>query len=117
MSKSEVKVVSRVKTKKKTWHTVLASAVFGKKELGESFLGSQEEAVGRFLKINLKDLTGNMRDQNAYVSFKIVKWQGSTLDTIHTGYELISSSVKQLLKKNCNRLEDYFMLITKNKNL
>ena len=113
MSKSEVKIVSRIKTKRKTWHTVLASAVFGKKELGESFLGSPEEAVGRFLKINLKDLTGNMRDQNAYVSFKIVKWQGSTLDTIHTGYELTSASVKRMVKKNCNRLDDYFLFMTK----
>src|SRR3989344_1816038 len=113
MSKSEVKKVSRIKTKKKIWHTVLASAVFGKKEIGESFLGSAEEAMGRPLKVNLKDLTGNMRDQNAYVSFKITKWQGSTLETTHTGYELTSASIKRMVKKNSNRLDDYFVFITK----
>ena len=107
------KKVSRIKTKKKVWHKVLAPAIFGKKEIGESYLTSAEEAKGRPLKINLKDLTGSVRDQNAYISFKIVKWQGTTLETVATGYELTSSFVKRLVRKNCNKLDDYFTFKTK----
>lgn len=115
MSKSEVKKVSRIKTRKKIWHTILATAAFGKKEMGESYLGSAAEALNRQLKVNLKDLTGNMKDQNAYVSFKITKWQGTTLETAHTGYELTTSSIKRMVKKNVNRLDDYFLFNTKDK--
>jgi ribosomal protein S3AE len=110
---ADKKKVSRIKTKKKIWHKVLAPAIFGKKEIGESYLTSAEQAKGRPLKINLKDLTGSVRDQNAYISFKIVKWQGTTLETTVTGYELTTAYVKRLVRKNCNKLDDYFTFKTK----
>ena|SRR3989344_505511 len=113
MSKSERKKVSRIKTKKKIWHKIIAPVVFGKKEIGETYISSAEEAINRPLKINLKDLTGNVRDQNVYISFKIIKWQGTTLETIATGYELTPSFVKRAVRKNCNRCDDYFSLTTK----
>jgi small subunit ribosomal protein S3Ae len=113
MAKVEKKKVSRVKTKKKIWHKILAPAGFGKKEIGEAYLGSAEQAKGRPLRINLKDLTGSMRDQNVYISFKICKWQGTVLETTTTGYELTPQFVKRMVRKNCNRLDDYFVLTTK----
>jgi small subunit ribosomal protein S3Ae len=113
MAKVDKKKVSRVKTKKKVWHKVLAPAIFGKKEIGESYLTSAEQAKGRPLRVNLKDLTGSMRDQNVYVSFKISKWQGTTLETVPMGYELTPQFVKRMVRKNCNKLEDYFTLKTK----
>lgn len=113
MSKSEKTKVSRIKTKKKIWHKIIAPVVFGKKELGETYLASADQAVNRPLKINLKDLTGNVKDQNAYVSFKITKWHGTTLETVATGYELTSSFVKRAVRKNCNKSDDYFKLTTK----
>lgn len=113
MSKSEKTKVSRIKTKKKVWYKIIAPAVFGKKELGETYLASPDQAINRPLKINLKDLTGNVKDQNAYVSFRIIKWQGTTLETTATGYELTSSFVKRAVRKNCNKCDDYFKLATK----
>ncbi len=113
MAKNEQKKVSRIKTRKKLWHKILSTPVFVKKEIGESYLGSASEAQGRCLKVNLKDLTGNLRDQNAYVSFKIVKWHGTILETAHIGYELTPASIKRMVKKNSNRLDDYFSFTTK----
>ena len=113
MSRNEQKKVSRVKIKKKAWHKIIGSSLFGKKELGESYLDSGEHALNRRLKVNLKDLTGNIRDQNCYVAFKIIKWQGLTLEAVHIGYELMPASVKRMVKKNTNRLDDYFSLDTK----
>src|SRR3989338_1656606 len=107
------KKVSRIKGKKKLWFRILASKLFGMKELGESFLTNADAAKGRTLLINLRDLTGNMRDQNAYIRFKITSTEGSALHTSIIGYELTPSFVKRLVRKDTERLDDNFTCVTK----
>ena len=115
MSKTEapVKKVSKIKVKKKTWCRLLAPAVFGQLELGETYITGPESALGRVLKYNLKDLTGNVKDQNAYVLFRIDRAEGSILHTVLTGYELTPSYVRRLARKSTTRLDDYFKIVTK----
>jgi small subunit ribosomal protein S3Ae len=113
MAKTETKKVSRIKVQKKTWFKILAPKVFGEKEVGEIYLNSLEPALGRSMKVNLRDLTGNVRDQNIYIAFRLEKSDGSTLKTSLIGYELTAASVKRMVKKNCNRIDDYFVLKTK----
>ncbi len=107
------KKVSRIKGKKKLWFRILAPKLFGMKELGESFLTHADTAKGRTLLVNLRDLTGNMRDQNAYIRFKITATEGSALHTSIMGYELTPSFVKRLVRKDTERLDDYFTCVTK----
>ena len=67
-----VKKIKKIKIKKKIWYKVLASKQFGLKEIGESYLTTPEIALGRKLKVNLKELTGNVKDQNVHLKFKIL---------------------------------------------
>jgi len=113
MSKQEVKKESRVKVTKKLWFKIMAPKLFGEGELGESYLSNPESAIGRTLRHNLKELTGNVKDQNASLLFKIDKVVGTTLHTIPVGYELSASSVKRMVKKSTTRLDDYFTTISK----
>lgn len=113
MSKQEVKKESRIKTIKKSWFKIIAPQLFGAGELGESYLSSPEKAIGRTLRHNLKELTGNVKDQNAYLLFRIDKAAGTTLHTIPVGYELTVSSVKRMVKKDTTRLDDYFTDVSK----
>ena len=50
-----VKKVSRIKTKKKKWFPIFAPKFMGQKEIGETYLDQPEPAVGRTLKVNLKE--------------------------------------------------------------
>ncbi len=113
MAAEEKAKVSRIKVKKKVWCKVLASKLFGQKEIGESYLASPDSAIGRTLKINLKDLTGNMKDQNGYVVFEITKVNGNMLQTTIRGYEITAAFVKRSVRKNTNRLDDYFEFVSK----
>ena len=115
MSKSTTKKVSRIKTRKKAWFKIFAPQVFGNKEIGETYLPAAENALGRLLKISLKDITGNVKDQNAYIGFKIAKAEGSALRTEVISYQLTPASVKRLVRKNTARLDDYFTFTTKDK--
>ncbi len=115
MSKTEAtaKKVSRIKVKKKTWCRLLAPAIFGQMEMGETYITGPESALGRVLKYNLKDLTGNVKDQNAYVLFRIDRSEGSILHTAVVGYELTPGYVRRLVRKSTTRLDDYFKFVTK----
>ncbi len=112
MAKSEIKQVSRVKEKKKLWYRIISPKIFGRKEIGESYLASPETAIGRKLQLNLRDLTGNVRDQNVYVGFLINQVQGNQLYTSTVGYKLATAYVKRAVRKNTNRLDDTFRLKT-----
>ena len=113
MSKDQSKKgLARVNTAKKVWYRIVGPKSFGQMELGETYLMTPEGAIGRTVKINLKDLTGNVKDQNAYVVFTVNSLEGTTLHASVSGYELTATSVKRMVRKNTNRLDDYFVFKT-----
>ena len=113
MAKKTRKKASKIKTKRKTWHAIIAPVIFGKKQIGEMYLSSLDKALGRSLKVNLRDLTGSIRDQNAYIQFKISKEESSSLYTKPIGFQLTSAYVKRMVRKNTSRVDDYLNLETK----
>ncbi len=115
MTKNEKdkKKVSRIKVQKKVWYRITAPKLFGQKEIGEAYLATPTAAIGRLLKINLKELTGNVKDQNAYARFLISGVSGTTLTTENVGYELTASYVKRVVRKNADRLDDYMVFVSK----
>lgn len=114
MSRTEVKKkVSRIKSTKKAWYRIVAPKMFGQKEIGEAYLGTPDVAIGRALKVNLREITGNIKDQNAYMCFEVVSVSGSNLETKVIGYELTTSFMKRMVRKNCDRMDDYFVVVTK----
>jgi small subunit ribosomal protein S3Ae len=113
MAKNDKKKVSKIKIKKKLWFKVVAPKLFGQKEIGESYLTASDKGVGRTLLVNLRDLTGSPRDQNAHVSFEITNVDGAILRTKTIGYKVSPSHIKRVVRKNTNRLDDVFTLKTK----
>lgn len=103
---------SKLKLKKKIWYKIISPAFFGNKEVGESYLSEPETSLGRVVKANLKDLTGNPRDQNAYAIFKINKVSGTSLETEAIGYELTPAHVKRMVRKNTIRMDDFYLAKT-----
>ena len=113
MAQKIKKKVSRIKTKKKIWFKIIAPKSFGMKEIGETYLPSAETAIGRTLEVNLRDLTGNVKDQNAKVNFRLVKAEGHNLHSMTIGYSLVSAFIKRLVRKNSDRLDDFFKFKSK----
>jgi small subunit ribosomal protein S3Ae len=112
-NKNDKKKVSKIKIKKKTWFKIVAPKVFGNKEVGESYLTNADSAVGRRLKVNLKDLTDNVKDQNTAINFRITNVSANLLNTTVIGYQLVPAYIKRLVRKNTNKIEDYLRLKTK----
>ncbi len=110
---TDKKQVSRVKIKKKAWFKIVATQLFGQQEIGETYVEAPETVIGRKVDVNLKELTGNLKDQSAYVRFRITRAEGTTFHTESLGYFLTPAHVKRLVRKNTTRLDDYFALQTK----
>jgi small subunit ribosomal protein S3Ae len=115
VAKADKKKTSKIKVKKKAWFKVLAPASFAKKEFGESYLQSPEQAVGRKLKSSLRDLTGNAKDQNVSVDFQITDANQNILNTKIIGMKLANTYVKRVVKKNTDRVDDFFVIESKDK--
>jgi ribosomal protein S3AE len=114
---AKAKKVSKIKVKKKRWFPIFAPKFLGQKEIGESYLNQAEEAIGRVMKVNLRDLTGSMGDQNIYASLKINEVTGSSLQTEIVGYALMSFYLKKLARRNTGKVGDSFVLKTKDNKL
>lgn len=112
MAKKNAKT-SKIKIKRKIWYKIQSPKIFGSKDIGETYLSDIEGALGRNLKVNLRDLTGNVKDQNVYISFIIDKVNGSTLMTSTIGYELATAYIKRAVRKGTDRIDDFLKLKSK----
>ncbi|MEK6846429.1 MAG: hypothetical protein AABY26_06735 [Nanoarchaeota archaeon] len=111
--KSKEKKVSRIKAQKKIWCKILAPLAFAQKEVGESYLTSPEKSIGRLLRVNLREFTGNMKDQNCNLVLQVSKVSGSQLHTVLIGYELTAAGVRRAIRKDICRMDDCFKAKTK----
>jgi small subunit ribosomal protein S3Ae len=102
-------------TKKKRWYKVLASPAFRSSEIGEAPALEPENMVGKVFRINLMNLTRDMKKQNLNVSFKVTEIKGSDAITELVNYEMAPVNVKRLVKKAKDKIEDSFVCETKDK--
>ncbi len=105
--------VSKTKVKKKRWFPVQAPGFLGQKEIGESYLTDASAAAGRVMKINLRELTGNMRDQHISVSLRIKESKGNILQTEVAGYVYMPFFIRKLTRPGTGKIDDSFILKTK----
>ena len=83
---TKAKKAARLSTKKKKWFQILAPKFLGDKVIGESYLSEPTEAIKRTVKINLMQITGDIKTQNIGVKFEITDFKDNKLHTIIIGY-------------------------------
>lgn len=113
MAKKDKKKQSKIKVKKKTWFKVVSPSIFGMKEIGETYLDRAEQAIDRVMKVNLKSLTGSMKDQNIHISLKIKGTKGQVLQTSTVGYQVVPTYIKRVVRKRTSRLDNVFRFTNK----
>ncbi len=101
-----------VKAKKK-WLRVLALKPFNDHFIGETFVFNAEDAIGKKIKISLMSLTNDPKRQNINLMFEITKKHGDCLGAEIVGYNLVASSIKRFVRRNCNRIDDSYSFRTK----
>lgn len=98
----------KVRTVKKKWYPILAPKVFNEQFVGEIPLYDIKSAIGRDVSVNLMVLTNDPKKQNVNVTFKMKYTDGDNIRTEFTGYNLIPSFMKRLIRKRKLKLNDSF---------
>ena len=103
------------KTKKKKWYNVLATKYFNNSVIGETTCKDKESLIGRVVSYNLGLLTRDVKLQNVKVGFKINKVEDNNALTEIIKYELINSYIKRVVRVGRSKLDESFVVESKDK--
>ncbi len=104
---------SAVKIRKKKWLTIIAPKLFNEQPLGETPTYENESVVGRHLIFNLMNLARDAKKQAINIRFIVKEVRGEKAFTELIGYELLPSSVRRLVRREKDKIEDSFIVLTK----
>lgn len=106
-------MVEIVKKKPKKWYSILAPQEFKQIEIGETLTSSPNSLLGKTLKINLMQLTNDIKKQNVNITFKIIQIKDDKAFTEIKKYELLQMAVRRIISKEKNKLDSSFLCKTK----
>ena len=113
MAKKVITKKTRVSVEKKRWYVVQAPAVFNNVIFGETLATEPEKLSGRGIRINLGTVLRATKKQNMEVRFKITGLQGNICTTELVSMEILPPHVKRLVKRAKKRVDDSFLVSTK----
>jgi small subunit ribosomal protein S3Ae len=113
MSKSAKKATTKLK--KKEWFQILAPKSFNSALIGETLASEASELMGRPVSVNLMVITNNFKHQNINVTFIVDNISGDKATTQAHGCELMTASVKRLIRRRREHIFDSFVVETKEK--
>ena len=106
MAKIKKKIL---KAKKKFWFQIVAPKMFGEQVIGESYVSDPNLMVGKYVTVNLRVLTDEIKNQNIKISFIInnVKENKAHCSTI--GFNLLPAAIKRMVSKGRVRVDDFIV--------
>ncbi|MAF99240.1 MAG: hypothetical protein CMH61_01375 [Nanoarchaeota archaeon] len=113
LSMAKKRTSARLKVKKKSWVPIMAPKSFGNKEIGEIYVVQAENGLNRTVQSNLRDITGNVKDQNVSLTFTISNLKDNRLQTSLLGYTLSNTLVKRMVRKGVDRIDELYTFKSK----
>ena len=101
-----------VKNKKK-WYEVLSTKHFGDQVIGETLANEDKAVMGRLVEAGLGSLTKDIKLQNIKIKFKVNEIIDGKANTEIKGYELTTNYIKRIVRSGRSKIEDSFLLTTK----
>lgn len=118
MAKVKKKDKDVSKWKKKKWFPIIAPKMFDNTVLGETVTFDSSEVVGKAVMVNLMNLTGEVKNQNVNVRFKVRNVVEGKGQTEVIGYTLSPSFIKRVVRRRHSRVDARYKIKTKdNKEL
>ena len=108
-------MAEKAKKGKKQWVDIVGSSEFKNRLLGESYVSEANQLIGRTIIVNVSRLLDDMRKQQATVKFKINEVKTDQAMASPVAYEMLSAHVRRLVRTNKDKLEDSFVVESKDK--
>lgn len=101
------------KLKKKHWYFIVAPKSFNERVLGKTLVTEADVLVGRAIRSNVMELTGDVKKQSTVITFKIDSIKDNKAVTVVHKYELMPAAVRRLQRRDQDKLEMSFIVKTK----
>lgn len=109
---AKAKKTKAIKEIKKKWMNIFAPEMFNKAYLGETLVAEAKDMLGKTIDVNLMDLTKSIKMQNINIKFKVNEIKENDAFTEVVSYQMNSPSIKRLVRRNINKLDDSFIVST-----
>jgi small subunit ribosomal protein S3Ae len=100
------------KIRKKQWFQVLAPKLLNNEVLGHINLYDAADSIGRNVRINLMNLTKDIKSQNVKINFIINKVSGDNLYADLEGYDMIQASIRRMVRRDTSKIDASFVAET-----
>ena len=104
--------MAKTKVAKKEWYPIIAPKIFREAVIGETLVYDPNKMIGKSMSENLMNLTNDVKKQNIKVVFEIVNVENNRALTEITGYKMVPSSVKRLVRRNIEKVDMSFSCST-----
>lgn len=108
----KAKKTKAIKEIKKRWFGIVAPELFGRQPLGESLVEDAGALLGKCMLVNLMDLTRSIKQQNINLKLKVTQTKDNLGLTETIGYEMNPSSIKRMVRRDIEKLDDSFVIST-----
>ncbi len=93
------------KWKKKQWYNIIAPDEFDKKLLGETVAEKPKNLVGRIIKVDLGQLTGQRQKRYISVLFKVKVVEGNNAGCVTLGHKISQGFLNRLVRRRMSKIE------------
>jgi small subunit ribosomal protein S3Ae len=90
--------------KSKQWFSVVAPAIMGQQEVGETPASDPELLIGRVIEITLGDIANDFSKQNIKLELKVDQVGGDSAYTKFIGHELTRDYLRSLVKRQTSMI-------------
>ena len=103
----------RSRKAKKVWAQIVAPRLFSNQILGRSHVYETEQLIGKSVKANLMNLTGDIKSQNINIEFRVFGIKNGQGMADIWSYEILPAHVKRIVRRKRDKVEDSFIIETK----
>jgi len=107
--------MSSKEKKEKKILTILAPPYFGSREIGETLVLENENAINRTIRTSLYAITDDFSKQYLLLKFRIVRVTDSIAETVFYGHEYGREYLRSLIRRGTTRVDGIFDVETKDK--
>ena len=113
MAKKVITKKARISIVKKRWYQVQAPKIFNEFVFAETLAAESDSIVGRSIKTSISNVLRMGKKQSGELVFKIVEVKGNVCLTTLIGMEVLPPHVKRIVKRAKSRVDDSFVVLTK----
>jgi ribosomal protein S3AE len=111
MKKKPTRALKRIRKK---WVKINSNKAFFKgQEIGETYTANPANVIGKVVKVNLMNLTGDPKKQSFSARFKVTKSEDAGAEADFIGYAMSNSQAKRMVRRATDKVEDSFLIQTK----